>query len=844
MNNIAAIGIRASLLGLFAVPILAEVASAQIVPEGSLPNNSIVLPDGNTFTLEGGTTAGSNLFHSFSEFSVPTGSAAIFNNAPAIDNILTRVTGSSVSNIDGLLSANGSANLFLLNPNGIVFGPNARLDIGGSFVGTTADAVEFADGTRFGVPVAPSSSLLTVSVPVGLQMGREPGAIVNRSVLGLSVPTQQTLALIGGDVNLSGGNLSAPGGHIELGSVGDSDRVSLTPRTEGFTFGYETASSFGNVRLSDGAQIDVSGSPSGTIDVRAGTFQLLPNSRIVAFNSGGQPGGDINIVAEDSIELVGTGSYTEDLALLVEHRSGNSSFDLPATGIFAFNFGSGDSSDITVETGQFSARDSALVSSIASGAGRSGSLTLNATGAVDLRAAIFATYSASGSPAEVGDINFSAQRLSLAETAFVETTTFGSGRGGDLSLNTRESIEIAGAGFLITQQADGTSSFFSTGLFSTSAGTGNAGDINLSAPRIRAWNGGTISTNASGGGLPGTVAVNAPELLELSGTFPDFKLRSTAIRANAGGFEPVFTERSGTIRIRAGRLVLRDRGALTVDTIFPGAGGTIDIVADSILLDPGFITAETVVGSGGNIRIQTGNLQLRDESEITVTARSDIDPNLATAEQFADFNAVVGTAGDGGNLTIDADTIVALENSDIRADAPAGFGGQVSITSQGIFGTEFRDVRTEESDITAISALGVQFNGTVSLQTPDADTDSGLIELPTEVIEASDRVVTGCGAIDGSAFTVIGRGGVPEAPGDGLRGQTVWHDVRSSLDTGEETAILPEIPPSTPVWVEAQQWTRHENGTVELLARSSPSPFAGAALDCETLSSDRPLGVD
>lgn len=257
-------------IGLFLLIIffsqVSQKAKAQIVPDNTLGSESSVINSTNQLRspIEGGATRGGNLFHSFQEFNIGEGLEVYFANPEGIDNIFSRVTGSIISEILGTLGVEGNANLFFINPNGIVFGEKAQLDVGGSFVATTADRVEFRDGKFFSARDN-EKPLLTWNAPIGLGLGTNPGAIVVRgqghnlrvqpfyptTILqdepGLQVPPGETLALIGGDLILDGRIVKAKSGRIELGSISPSENVTLDINSSGSVINYETVSSFEDI---------------------------------------------------------------------------------------------------------------------------------------------------------------------------------------------------------------------------------------------------------------------------------------------------------------------------------------------------------------------------------------------------------------------------------------------------------------------------------------------------------------------------------------------------------------------------------------------------------------------
>lgn len=306
--------VYASLLYL---PLVSYPATAQIIPDNTLPNNSVVTPNAANLTtgseievqITGGTTVGNNLFHSFQEFSLPQTNIASFNNLADIQNILTRVTGSNISEIDGLINANGSANLFFLNPQGIVLGENAALDIGGSFIGSTANSIVFQDNSEFSAVNPNSPPMLIINSPVGLNMGAGAGEVVvkgngNTSFFdfdffvpvierptGVEVSLGETLSLVGNGVLLEGGNLTAEQGRVGLGSVNQAGMVAITETGTGLALNYENINNFADINFTQAASIDVSGDGGGIVQLTGKNISVADGSLVVVETLGDGDGG-------------------------------------------------------------------------------------------------------------------------------------------------------------------------------------------------------------------------------------------------------------------------------------------------------------------------------------------------------------------------------------------------------------------------------------------------------------------------------------------------------------------------------------------------------------------------
>ncbi|MBP0001769.1 MAG: S-layer family protein [Cyanobacteria bacterium SID2] len=783
-------------------------AFSQIVPDRTLSIPSQVAAEENTYTIEGGTAAGNNLFHSFESFSVPTGTEAFFNNATTVENILTRVTGNNISNIDGRIRANGIANLFLLNPNGLIFGPNAQLDVGGSFFATTANSIVFDNGLEFSATTPEAQPLLLVSVPTGLQFNGQGGEIRvrgeghsftafdplfspifrNNDARGLQVNPGRTLAFVGGDITLDGAMLTAEGGRIELGGVEEGFVRSISPvspESQQWRFNYDGVSSFRDVHLVRQAAVDVSGVSVGSMQLVGRQVALSDGSMALLQNQGTQTFGLLRVQASESLTLTG---MNPDGSI--------------ATSLRQATIGLGSAGDMDIATRRLAIREGAQIVNRTQDMGNAGDIDIRASESIELTGASPRNpiarnliANASFGMGLTGDLIVSTHDLSVRGGGNLATVTFGAGSAGNIFVTATEVVEVIGVEPRILAPSI---------LGSASFSMGNAGSGIVNTSRVIVRDGGRLAAVTFASGNGGRLVVNASEFVEISGTVPG-SINASSIDASANRVEEVTQQifrvssvpsgSPGDLEINTPQLNITEGGLVTVRNSGTGRAGRLQVNAEAVLLDDrGGITASTQSGEGGNVTLRVDDsLQLRHASQITAEA---------------------GGIGNGGNLAISADTIVLLEGSTIDANAFQGQGGNIQIETQGL-------LLSPDSRISASSQLGV--DGLVTIAQPEIETRSALVQLSSDPLDATTQIVSACSVAEENTFIVTGNGGLPPDPTDVLRGQDVWVDTRlpdfveasplRQVDSHEEEGSSIELP-----LVEATGWQHREDGTVELVA--------------------------
>lgn len=693
---------------------IASFAQSNIVPDSTLgaENSTIIQNFGGqpVEAIAGGAQRGANLFHSFREFNVSQGRGAYFLSPnAAIQNILARVTGANPSEILGKLGTLGASqpNLFLINPNGIIFGAEARLDMRGSFVATTAPHLNFPDGSQFSATNPQAAPLLTVNITPGLQYGRGQAPITQAG--NLTVGNGQSLTLIGNTVTNTGG-LTAPGGRVEV--LGD------------------------RVALLDQAAIDVSAPGGGGTVLIGGDFQgqgivptasrvfVAPNVVIQADAIDTGNGGTVIVWSDEATRFYGKvsakGGETSGNGGFVE-VSGKQFLDYRgAVNTFAPNGLTGtlllDPTNITVVAGannppdlatndQFA--DPGVNNTIANGTinAANANVILQATNDITFTARIDMLNLGVGLTAQAGNNIIVQDNIPL----FAAITT----NGGDINLSASNNILFQGSilpllGSVSTVVTNGGNINLSSGadtilnsfaIRTDSQSGGNSGDITITTGatgRLILQNRGVLFVDTTGNGTAGNITIQANEV-NLSGS-------GISVSSSGSG-----TGNAGRLLINAGRLAVNN-SSIQAFTNNAGNGGEISVQANQIELDgQGNLAGSTVLfagansttstGRAGTIALDTQRLSVRggagiyagtvsssDGGSLTVRA-AEIEvsgtgrrPSTLSVGALADF----GATGDAGTMQIVTDRLTVRDGAIVDVSALRGQAGNLSIQANTI----------------------------------------------------------------------------------------------------------------------------------------------------------------
>lgn len=545
---------------------------AQVTPDGTL---STLVSGSNSYNITGGTVVGNNLFHSFQQFSIPTDGSAFFNNASDIQNIFSRVTGGNISNIDGLIKANGSANLFLINPAGIIFGQNVTLNIGGSFVATTANSIKFADGVEFSAVDPAAKPLLTMSVPIGLQFGQGSATITNRADLS----TNQGLTLAANAV-LSSGAIAAPNGAVQIqATTGDAQLQAIAARSVDITASgnvtvgaVSTNSSTDNgglVTIQAGRGITVNGT------INTGSTAAIGNAGNVSLASGG----DLTLQSINASVGARSGSTkTDGNGGTINLQSGNHLLIQDGATIETRNSrnqGVGNSGAVNIVTRSLSQYGTVFTDT--RGRGDAGKITVQADDLIFIQGKEGGTRSGfsavvdRGARGNANNIAIKARALTMRDVTLLSTNTFGMGNAGHIDIQIDELISLYGRVNIFSN--------VESGAIGNSAGVSvQAGS--LTAEFIDFTKVPNIFSSVLGEGKGGNINLQVRDSISLSGA----RIRAL-VDGNGKGV-------GGDIDIRVGGALYANNNTLinTRASTF-GKAGNINIQADSITLD-GVLPAE------------------------------------------------------------------------------------------------------------------------------------------------------------------------------------------------------------------------------------------------------------
>ncbi|MEG5104663.1 two-partner secretion domain-containing protein, partial [Microcoleus sp. AT13-A5] len=713
-----------------------------------------------------------------------------------IANIFTRVTGGNPSNILGTLGVLGNSNLFLINPKGIVFGPNARLDLRGSFLASSADSVVFDNGYQFSSRNPQSQPLLNINIPIGLNFRENPGKIINSSAapaltlpqlpagipqifnnMGLGVEPGKTLALVGGDIELNQGTLTASTGQILLGSVASPGMIGLGATPLGLSLNYDKISNFGNIEITNGSLINTSGLGGGKVDIRgrnvnlnngkiyaltlgnidgrgidinAQQFRAQGGAQISTLTAGSGAGGAVNIRATDSVELSGIGFKSfQNFVKNYTISGGINPFD-PQILLETSTAGMGDAGNILIDTGQLLINNGTVSGSATLGAGNAGNMTLRAR-VFDLVGSGINSGTLAGSTGRGGNITFEGERFIVRDGSAIISTTRSEAPSGNINIKANESVEV-----LRTPTGSPVATLIGATAISIN---GKAGDIYIDTKRLRISEGGGISLSSGSvvgnqplnttGGPGGNLTIKATESVTLEGI--------SGVLAN-GSRNPSFISadtnsaaRGGSMNIFTPLVILRDGGLISTASLGKGDAGSITIDAGRVKIigngGQGEFNSQiqTSVGiasrvrnpnataNGGSLNLNVGQLILRNGGTLNLqalgSARAGNINVKADSISLDNQSSIDGRteSGAGANINLEARDVQLRRASRITTDASISEGGNINIKSDILVA-----LPNENSDITA-NARSAQ-GGRVNINVPNV---FGFTSVTREQVRAS-----------------------------------------------------------------------------------------------------------
>ena len=730
---------------------LAIPVNGQIIPDGTTIDTSVLGNCQSSCDITGGTAAGQNLFHSFEEFNISTGENVYFAD-PGVANIFSRITGVNPSQIFGTLGVSGDANLFLLNPNGIIFGEGATLDLNGSFFATTANEIQFGDRAFSTNPAGEDLALLTVNPSALLFNQIEANSSITLDGANLEVPARQSITLLGKQVGERPGILlkdtaiNVTDGNIALGAVKAKAAIAIDNNLE-LQFSPDTLK--GDITLTEASKIFVSSldkSVRNEINLEANNLVIEENSSIITFTESASNGADININAGESVEILGQDGNAFEQFLLGNFNS-NGNADFTGSGLQSVASGTGNAGNIKIATPNLTVDNGGGIISTSEDRGKTGNITIDAAD-LTLRSSALLTGSNIFSLGEVGEIKINSDRLLVEQGGVISSSTLGNGDAGNLSITASDVIQI---------KQTPVNSLIPTGIFTnTIFGNGKGGNLGINTQKLVLQDGGQISASSGAitgngiipfGGQGGNILLDVAEFIEVGGVSEDGVFPSS-ILSDTRTSNP-----GGNLTIDTGSLFVNPYGLISASSIGTGTGGDIIINAkDSVELKGTGIdstqqiflnaltgqlksqdvqrglTAVTVLeGDGGNIIINTPQLSLESGANLATTTLGDGNAGnleISASDRLDVIGSVIAapTFGNGNAGKIDINTKnLSLSDGGTLVSASVGSGDAGDLF---IFATESIEISNTMNNLV--------FSGSISTGSYKGLGSSGDLTINTQ----------------------------------------------------------------------------------------------------------------